>query len=155
MSLSTQPYCHCFHMEPKPIIITVILPGTSTATGKIHKQKITRMSFIRSLWIPDFVNHFKPFFFNYFLIHDWFCSSCPVTQKIHPSDKVLKFNPLAKYYPYIFMYFYTILVFPNSICLTSPKIHLVRENLDVVIPKYIIPLCKIQLQSKLLGKTWH
>lgn len=28
------------------------------------------------------------------------------------------------------------------------------ENLDVVIPNYFVPLCKIQLQSKLLGKTY-
>lgn len=154
MSLGTQPYCHCFHMEPKPNYYNCGLIRNFNCNRQ-NKQKITSMSFIRSLWIPDLANHFKSFFFSYFLIHDWFCSSCPVTQKIHPSDKVLKFNPLAKYYPYIFMYFHTILVFPNSICLASPKILIVRENLDVVIPKYIIPLCKTQLQTKLLGKTWH
>lgn len=87
-----------------------------------------------------------------------------MTDFVHHAQQHKKFTPLIRYWNWIllqnithsfsYMYFYRIIAFPNSVCLNSQKNLGVRENLDVVIPNYFVPLCKIQLQPKLLGKTY-
>lgn len=75
-------------------------------------------------------------------------------QEINPSDKELKWNSfehITRSFSYV--YFYRIIAFPNSICLKNQRSLSIREKLDVVIPDYFVPLCKIKLQSKPSGKT--
>lgn len=87
-----------------------------------------------------------------------------MTDFVHHTQQHKKFTPLIRYWNWLllqnithsfsYIYFYRIIAFPNSVCLNSQKNLGVRENLDVVIPNYFVPLCKIQLQPKLLGKTY-
>lgn len=80
-----------------------------------------------------------------------------MTDFVHHVQQHKKFIPLIRYWNWIllqnithsfsYVHFYRLIAFPNSICLHSQKG-------SVVIPNYFVSFFKIQLQSKLLGKTY-